>query len=151
MLSMSNNTLEASTVVAVNQTFMRSLLPMQILDPGCSCSGIEVLQTSDIYFDLNLYKFEIVGITGDIEKEFDRFISTLMKLFTSSFSSTIPVFLTAVMGGPVRRETNALIASTIEETKFCSVLNPKSNSTLDEEMTIYVFSVAGKIHLHETI
>lgn len=142
---MNNNTLNATNLIGVNQTFLRALLPLQLLSPGCACSSVEVLETSDVYFDLELENFELFAISGDIEKEFDIFISTILRLFTSSFSSAVPLFLNAMIAGPVRRETNDIIASTVEEAKFCSVINPIANSTLDEDITIYVFSGAGML------
>lgn len=149
VLNMNNNTLNATTLVGVNQTFLRSLAPLQMLSPGCACGAIEVLQTSEVYFDLDLQNFELLAISGDIEQEFDLFMSTILKLFTSSFSSTIPVFLNAMIAGPTREKANELIATTIEGTKFCSLYNPVENSTLDREVTIYVFSGAGKnVHIH---
>lgn len=142
-VSMLDNVLNATTLVALNQTFMRSLIPLQIIDPGCSCSGVENLETSNALFHLKLQKFVISALSGDIEKQFDQFISTILELFTGSFSPTIPIFLDAMVAGPARTSSNAYIAETINETKFCTVMNPAANSTIDIQVTTYVFSIAG--------
>eukprot|EP01127_Copromyxa_protea_P017743 TRINITY_DN5453_c0_g1_i1.p1 TRINITY_DN5453_c0_g1~~TRINITY_DN5453_c0_g1_i1.p1 ORF type:complete len:1061 (+),score=251.87 TRINITY_DN5453_c0_g1_i1:40-3222(+) len=142
-LSMHNNTLKAGTLVALNHTFLGNLIPMQLIDPGCACSGIEYLQIPSAIFDLGLKKFEILAVSGDIEQQFDHFLSTILELFTSSFSETIPIFFNAIVAGPAREEVNSAITSLLSEQTFCGVLNPNKEPAITTELLIIFFSVVG--------
>lgn len=102
--------------LALNETTVNSLLsaPAKLGVATCLLDALYNFNATQAVFNMSVDKLELAAIEGDIEKQFDEALTTILSLFTTAYVKVIPAFFNGMIAGPLRNYGNEWFANLTE-------------------------------------
>eukprot|EP01126_Amoeba_proteus_P062631 TRINITY_DN8544_c0_g2_i11.p1 TRINITY_DN8544_c0_g2~~TRINITY_DN8544_c0_g2_i11.p1 ORF type:complete len:709 (-),score=113.77 TRINITY_DN8544_c0_g2_i11:67-2193(-) len=147
-LNMQHNVLNATSLLAINETLISQLLPLQFLKPSCVIPSIEVANTSSIFLGVEFLQFLLGSLSGDLSADMGEAINNVFYLVSASYSSVLSPLLRGYVGGPLRDKANEAVSSYLKSyDATCPIMDPGFNATIRDDVTLWTFSAAIGISL----
>eukprot|EP01114_Cavostelium_apophysatum_P012565 TRINITY_DN2842_c0_g1_i1.p1 TRINITY_DN2842_c0_g1~~TRINITY_DN2842_c0_g1_i1.p1 ORF type:complete len:1131 (+),score=314.29 TRINITY_DN2842_c0_g1_i1:215-3607(+) len=147
---LSQNNMNATSQIALDQRILDSLQVSQYQYVGCLLPILYDVEISQIYFNMSVDQLAISAFGGSLETYLDEAISNLLLLFTTSFKEAIPAFVNGFTVQPAILLINQKLESLMNKTTTnttCPEATPPARTWSPLGTTVAFSSTGGMFAL----